>query len=127
MRRNSIWGAGKGLLGLLALILTFNLWGYGFSQPLTQSEKLKELSRFFAQQLEAGRSQIYYDLLRSEAFPQQRLNQSPDIQLMYINQRGHPVFYMIENLNAAKTISTDDVWPGGSGGFSLSGSGTLLG
>ena len=35
--------------------------------------------------------------------------------------------YRIENLDAAISLSTDEVWPGGSGGFSLTGSETQLG
>ncbi len=34
---------------------------------------------------------------------------------------GRPVYYETHNINAAKTISTDRVWPGGTGGFSLTG------
>jgi hypothetical protein len=37
-------------------------------------------------------------------------------------ENGLPVYYITHNLNAARTISTDRVWPGGSGGFSLTGS-----
>ncbi|MDI6803026.1 MAG: S8 family serine peptidase [Bacteroidota bacterium] len=43
------------------------------------------------------------------------------IELMRF-ENNHPVYYITEsNLNAAKTISTDKVWPGGTGGFSLTG------
>ncbi|RCK77331.1 MAG: peptidase S8 and S53, subtilisin, kexin, sedolisin [Ignavibacteriae bacterium] len=39
-----------------------------------------------------------------------------------------PIYYMTEsNLNAARTVSTDKVWPGGSGGFSLTGVTDTLG
>jgi len=42
-------------------------------------------------------------------------------------ENGMPVYYCTGNLNAARTISTDDVWSGGSGGFSLTGSSETLG
>jgi hypothetical protein len=42
-------------------------------------------------------------------------------------ENGIPMYYMTENINAARTISTDRVWPGGSGGFSLTGNGDTLG
>ncbi len=42
-------------------------------------------------------------------------------------ENGQPVYYITENLNAARTISTDKVWPGGSGGFSLTGYSETLG
>lgn len=42
-------------------------------------------------------------------------------------ENGMPVYYMTENLNAARSVSSDKVWPGGSGGMSLTGSGITLG
>ena len=96
-------------------------------RPVTQQSILDSLSRALVEKLEAQRPQLYYDLLSSTDKPQKQLNEDPDIQLMYINERGHPVYYETNNLNAAKTISTDDVWPGGSGGFSLDGAATVLG
>jgi len=38
-----------------------------------------------------------------------------------------PLYYMTENLNAADTVSTDEVWSGGSEGLDLDGSGQVLG
>jgi hypothetical protein len=95
--------------------------------PATQGAQLQQLSTDLARRLEARRTPLYYELLKSSNPVQQRLNANPAIQLMYIRESGAPAYYILENLNAAKTISTDDVWPGGSGGFSLSGSGTSLG
>jgi hypothetical protein len=40
---------------------------------------------------------------------------------------GFPVYYTTHNLTAAKTVSTDKVWPGGTAGLSLTGSGITLG
>ena len=48
------------------------------------------------------------------------------IVLRKIN-KGKPVYFVSENLDAARTVSTDRTWPGGSGGFSLTGVGILLG
>lgn len=49
------------------------------------------------------------------------------IELMRF-ENNHPVYYVTEsNLNAAKTLSTDRVWPGGAGGFSLTGGTDTLG
>ncbi len=95
--------------------------------PLTQKARLQDLSLTLEQRLESRRPALYHELLQGESPAQQGLNANPDVQLMHINERGIPVFYILENLNAARTISTDDVWPGGSGGFSLTGSGTSLG
>ncbi len=40
---------------------------------------------------------------------------------------GYPLYYITENINAAKTVSTDDVWPGGSAGLNLTGLGITIG
>ncbi|MGD9781373.1 MAG: S8 family serine peptidase [Kiritimatiellia bacterium] len=40
---------------------------------------------------------------------------------------GHPVFYVTCNARSADSIGTDEVWPGGELGFSLSGTNTVLG
>lgn len=42
-------------------------------------------------------------------------------------QDGQPMYYITQNLNAAKTISTNRVWPNGGYGFSLTGSSETLG
>ena len=90
----------------------------------TQETKLNELSQKFAERWQEGRGALYRDLLSRQTGPQARLNRDETIQLLYIDERGMPRYYSFENLNAARTISTDDVWPGGSAGLALDGSGT---
>ena len=115
------------IVGLLCLFAGQCMWSKAHGVPQTDAKALQDLSRSLAQSLTLRRPQLYYDLLRGDTEAQRTLNQNPDIELMYIDERGRPVFYIAQNLNAARTISTDDVWPGGSAGFSLSGSGTGLG
>jgi hypothetical protein len=40
---------------------------------------------------------------------------------------GEPIYYATNNLDSAKTINAFNVWPGGSAGLSLTGSGVTLG
>ena len=40
---------------------------------------------------------------------------------------GRPLYYTTDNLNAADTVSADEVWPGGGLGLFLDGSGQVLG
>lgn len=40
---------------------------------------------------------------------------------------GKPLFYGTDNVNAADTVSTDELWPSGSAGVSLSGTNTVFG
>jgi len=96
----------------------------GFSQPATNVSVLHEMSRQHRWKWERGRTDVYVSFLESLHPAQAILNRSREIELMLVTETGRPVYYIIENLNAARTIGTDDVWPGGSGGYSLTGSGT---
>ena len=49
------------------------------------------------------------------------------LELVRLNNQSGPVFYTTYNVDAADTVSTDDVWPGGSAGLFLTGSGMRLG
>jgi hypothetical protein len=90
----------------------------------TDKAALEELALQIEKEMEKRRPQLYYDLLNSTDPAQQALNQNPDIQLMYINDRGMPVYYKLHNINAARTVSTDNVWPGGGSGHNLTGTAT---
>ena len=86
--------------------------------------RLQELARRFAQEAEARRGPLYQQLLALDTGPQGALNADPDIALMGVDTRGFPRFYTINNLISAQTISTDEVWPGGSSGLNLTGANT---
>jgi hypothetical protein len=115
----------RGLPILLALILSLS--GIAIAKPETNIEKLQELSRRYEQALAAGRTPLFYELRALTDGPQGNLNHDPDIELMFLGPRGKPFFYAVENEIAAQTLSTDEVWPGGSGGFSITGADTPLG
>ncbi|MCK5241449.1 S8 family serine peptidase [bacterium] len=48
------------------------------------------------------------------------------LELVGFNQAAQPIYLMTDNATAAKTIVTDLVWPGGSAGLSLTGSGITI-
>ncbi len=79
--------------------------------------------------LDSRRTPQYFDLLHSTEPAQKALNDNPSIQLMFMRPSGMPVFYRLDNLNAAKTVRTWDVWPTGVGGgvYGLDGSNTTSG
>jgi len=120
-------GIEKGTLLVLAMLVAPWTSPSAQARPVTRVEVLAQLSGKYNRDLQARRPKLYYDLLRSTNPPQQRLNDNPGVQLMFIDEHGRPVFNTTENLNAAATISTKQVWPGESGGFSLTGSATALG
>ncbi|UCG53265.1 MAG: S8 family serine peptidase [Candidatus Latescibacterota bacterium] len=94
------------------------------AQRTTNRAELLRLSEQFRRDVERRRTPLYYELLQSTQPAVRALNLNPDVELMYIGDNGVPVYYVVDNINAAGTISTDEVWPGGGGGYSLTGSGT---
>lgn len=112
---------------ILTTILIAMFGSAVFGAPATNTTKLEQLSFDFTSKLQLHRTQLYYDLLSSTSYAQARLNANRDIKLMFIDDRGQPRYYMTTNLNAARTVSTDKVWPGGMGGYTLTGSETTLG
>jgi len=96
-----------------------------FSQNVTNISALKEFSKA---KLEL------YQKRKAEAIEYAERNSIPIIiengnaymELMYINEYGEPVYYITENLQAAQTISTDELHSGGSSGLNLTGDGMIL-
>ena len=79
------------ILGLCALVLSSA--SAALAEPVTQVQKLQELADRFERQLQARRTQDYYDLLAGTDPAQAALNADPDIQLMFIGERGKPFFF----------------------------------
>ena len=115
----------RGLPVLICLLLSWP--GLAAAAAETNVAKLQELSSRYAQKLAAGRTPLYYELKAMEDGPQGVLNRDPDVELMFLGVHGNPFFYTVENEIAAQTLSTDEVWPGGSGGYALTGADTPLG
>jgi hypothetical protein len=108
---------------LFALLL--GAFDPAIGQQRDNQTALLELSRELTVRWQERRTPLYWELLRSTAPPNMYLNEDPGIQLMFIDERGMPVYFVIDNIDAARTISTNQVWPGGAAGFNLTGSGTL--
>jgi trimeric autotransporter adhesin len=49
------------------------------------------------------------------------------MELQYFDDLGHPQYYQTDNMNSADSISSDEVWPGSTNGFSLTGNPVTLG
>jgi hypothetical protein len=49
------------------------------------------------------------------------------LELQGIGADGRPLFYITNNYDAADTVSTDELWPGGSTGLNLTGIGLTIG
>ncbi len=91
----------------------------------TNAEDLERLAVRLKGEFDARQGPLYLDLLSRTTGPQGRLNRDPSIRLMGIMPDGHPLFYTTNNVDAAASISTDEVWPGGTSGYDLTGSNSL--
>ena len=112
------------LIGLAVLLASALPAG---AQRTTDRAALESLSLRLGAEADARRGPLYRRLLERSAGPQGALNRDPNVQLMFVDARRVPRFYTTDNLNAAGTVNTDDVWPGGIAGYALSGAGTALG
>jgi hypothetical protein len=112
---------------IVAMGIALGLGSSAAARPTTDKAALNALAERFDRDLRAHRGAQYARLLASTSPAQVALNVDEDVQLIYVDGRGRPFYYTTTNLIAAQTVSTDEVWPGGSGGFGLTGSSTSLG
>ncbi len=99
------------------------------AQRQTDTVALQKLSQQLRADLLARRTPLYHALLRSTDPAQQALNRNPNLQLMFIRENGMPAYYLANNIDAAQTVRTFDVWPlpVGGGFYGLTGAGTPAG
>lgn len=103
----------------VSLIFSFE----GMTQNLTDVAALKKISDsenavFIMRKTEAVR------YAKTNAFP--LTIETPDgrfAEIQYIDEFGRPQYFITDNVNAAKTISTNQVYSGGNTGLSLTGAG----
>ncbi|MCK4412320.1 MAG: S8 family serine peptidase [Candidatus Eisenbacteria sp.] len=116
----------------LAIIILAVLTGVPFAAAApvavpkgTRSADLGRLAHRF-RQIRAEEASTLVSLV-PPSVAQLALTEDPALALVRLDRRGHPRYYLLENLIAAQTVSTDEVWPGGSSGYELTGSGLALG
>jgi len=116
-----------GLLVLSGLADKISAQEVDSAQPTRDRAALRALTTRLQAKLLAGRGEVYQQLRSNDRLPNRILNTHPGVGLISVDERGHPRYYSVTNADAAATISTDDVWPGGGGGFALSGAATSAG
>ncbi len=89
-----------------------------------REQALQLLERRLVAREEARRTPLYHELVTAAEGPQAALNRNRDLILVGVDD-GRPRFYQTTNLNAAISVSTDDVWPGGGTGLDLTGANTV--
>ena len=110
----------------LLLILSFITNAQTPYKKGTNVQILNQLSDQFHRQFLSNRSSAE-SWARANNAPIRK--EFPDGTIIEIQEviNGRPYYYITDNLDAAKTVSTDKVWPGGAAGLNLDGNGMLIG
>ena len=93
----------------------------------TRASQLQELARSLEARDAENRRRVQ-EVARQLGIPARR--ELPNGRLMELQRIAPgigPIFYVTNNVDAADTVSTDEVWPGGTAGLNLDGSGFTLG
>lgn len=109
---------------LLSGLLVFALTSSVLAKPMANVDNLRRIAKAEEQR---------HDLLRGASYQKLKMTikakgLTPDgrqFELMGVKPDGRPLFMITDNANAARTISTFPLLPGGTSGLDLTGSGTL--
>ena len=92
-----------------------------------REDRLEQLSKELKEQARIERKHAH-ELARRKGLPVRSESANGGvIELQRMSPDGRPVYYITNNISAADTVSTDEIWPGGSAGLNLSGSGFTVG
>ena len=112
---------------LLLLLFPFLLTAQSTVLDQTNIERLRELAEIYSQRYHVQKQAALAKAQQEGWEIRVELGNGKVMELMSLDDQGKPVYYLTDNLNAARTVSTDNIWPGGSAGLSLSGSGMIAG
>ncbi|MCX6284398.1 MAG: peptidase S8, partial [Bacteroidetes bacterium] len=92
----------------------------------TNIKALQELGSRLSEQAEASRSLAIQSATKNGWFIRKEFENGKIIELKGLTSHGKPMYLSTANLNAAKTVSANKVWTGGSLSLNLSGNGIVL-
>ena len=114
------------LLNLAALLILLGLADPSSAQystaAATRQAKLQNLAAMLAQRDLRDRQQVRAMARRLGIEARRELPNGRILELQRISPGIGPIFYITNNIVAADSVSTDEVWPGGSAGLSSSSS-----
>ncbi len=111
---------------LIAVLIVFSVSPAYGQLTIDQQEKLKSLSDEY-RLIWQNQRQNAEIRAKAEGIPMIRSQQDGQTLELQRYERGIPIYYSTENINAAATTSTNKVWKNGGAGFELSGDGIILG
>jgi hypothetical protein len=116
-------------LGVLSILL--GLAGQSLAQSstatATRQAKLQDLAEKLQQRDVQDRLRVREFARRHGIAARRELPGGRLLELQRIVPGIGPVFYITNNIVAAESVSTDEVWPGGAAGLSLDGTGMTIG
>ncbi len=115
------------IIAALFLSATQSTGVLGAGPTATQKNRLQSLAENLHERSRADRQQAAQYAARSGIPTRRELPGGRVLELQRIAPGIGPVFYITNNLGAADTVSTDDVWPGGLAGLNLEGAGLIVG
>ena len=99
----------------------------GAGPTAAQQNRLKSLAEHLHERSHADRQQSTQYASRAGIPLRRELPGDRVLELQRIAPGIGPIFNITNNLGAADTVSTDDVWPGGLAGLNLEGAGLIVG
>lgn len=117
----------KSLLRLFFVATCLVILSSSFYAQMTEQQRkyLMDYSKAKGELYKAQRAEAE-SLAKAMGIPIKRVASDGTVMELQRFEGGIPLVYATDNLNAAKTISTNKVWSGGGFGFSLSGTGQIL-
>jgi len=106
------------LLTVLAVLFTTGI----FAQTITNVEYLNKLSTELTEEWDKNQIKVNEYCDQNNLPVRQELEDGRLIQMINV-ENGIPIYYITDNLGAAKTTRADEVWPGGNTGFDITGAG----
>jgi hypothetical protein len=93
----------------------------------TQKAKLEQLHQKFTKDA-SQETETALSIARQKGWPiKEILEDGTLIELQRLTPAGRPLYYRTHNIDAARTVNTDHVWPGGIAGLDLTGAGLIIG
>lgn len=93
----------------------------------TQSNELQRISKEFSEKYHKEKQKAVEMANEKGWIIRKEFTDGRVMEIQRISENGKPIYYITHNANAAATISTDEVYPGGSAGLDLDGTGVIVG
>lgn len=121
----------KFIFTLIVILLSFGIASVNAqvrtnTQTNENKEKLLKLADRFHQEFLVKRAEVER-VAQEKGWLIREETEEVVWEIQYIDEYGMPQSYITSNLNAARTVNTDDLWTGGSSGLNLDGTNYLIG